>query len=304
MGHRHHHAHGQGGHAGAGDRRLGLAVAINVVLTLVQVVGGVVSGSLALIADALHNFSDAASLLIAFAARRISRRPADLSMSFGYARAEIVAALVNYTTLIMLGLYLGYEAVMRLLSPVPVEGWMVVVIAGVALVIDAATALLTYAEAKGSMNVKAAFLHNLADALSSVAVIVGGVVILLYDWTLIDPLLTLLIAAYVLWHGLAEIGGAIRILMLGVPVELDAQAVITAMREVAGVADVHHLHLWRFDERRVSLEAHLVLGEGAPAAPAKQEVRHLLRERFGVAHVTLETELAGEPCQEAGGLPR
>lgn len=287
-----------------GDRRLGLAVAINVGLTVVQVIGGIVSGSLALIADALHNLSDAASLLIAFVARRVARRPADARMSFGYARAEIVAALVNFTTLILLGLYLAYEAVIRLISPVPVEGWTVVTIAGLALVIDTATALLVYAEAKGSMNVKAAFLHNLADALSSVGVIIGGIVILLYDWTLIDPLLTLLIAAYVLWHGFAAIGGAIRILMLAVPSETDVAAVIAAMRNVAGVKDVHHVHLWRFDERRISLEAHLALAEGVEAAPVKAEVRRLLREHFTVAHVTLETELAGEACQEAGGLPR
>jgi len=290
--------------AGLGDRRLGLAVAINLGLTVAQVVGGIVSGSLALIADALHNFSDAASLLIAFAARRIARRPADERMSFGYARAEVVAALINFTTLILLGLYLGYEAIMRLLAPQPIAGWTVVIVAGIALVVDAATALLTHAQARESMNIKAAFLHNVADALSSVAVIVGGVVILLYDWTLIDPLLTLAIAGYVLWHGLAEIGGAIRILMLGVPPGTDPAAVIAAMREVEGVADVHHLHLWGFDERRVSLEAHLVVAEGATVGAAKAHVRQLLHERFGVSHVTLETEHEGEACQSAGGLPR
>lgn len=300
--HDHHRAHGHG--AGLGDRRLGFAVAINLGLTVAQVVGGIVSGSLALIADALHNFSDAASLLIAFLAHKIARRPADERMSFGYARAEIVAALINFTTLILLGLYLGYEAIMRLLAPQPIEGWTVVIVAGIALVVDAATALLTHAQAKESMNIKAAFLHNVADALSSVGVIVGGVVILLYDWTLIDPLLTLVIAGYVLWHGLAEIGGAIRILMLGVPPGTDPAAVIAAMHEVEGVADVHHLHLWGFDERRVSLEAHLVVAEGAAVGAAKAQVRQLLHERFGVSHVTLETEQAGEACQSAGGLPR
>jgi cobalt-zinc-cadmium efflux system protein len=294
----HHH------HAGAmSDGRLGLAIAVNIGLTVVQVAGGIVSGSLALIADALHNFSDAATLVIAWLARRIGRRPADASMTFGYARAEIVAALVNFTTLILLGLFLAWQAVLRLLAPEPIEGWTVVIVAGVALAVDAATAFLTHAGAKHSMNIRAAFLHNLADALASVGVILGGVVVLLYDWTLIDPILTLAIAGYILWHGAREIGGAIRILMLGVPDGMNPDEVISAMRAVAGVADVHHVHLWRLDERRSSLEAHLVLAEGAGALETKAAVRRLLRERFSVAHVTLETERAGEACQEAGGLP-
>ncbi len=296
----HHHHHG----AGLGDRRLGIAVVINVGLTVAQIVGGILSGSLALIADALHNLSDAGSLVIAFWARRIARRPADARMTFGYARAEIVAALINFTTLILLGLYLGYEAIMRLFDPQPVAGWTVVIIAGIALVVDLATALMTYALSRESMNIKAAFLHNVADALASVAVIFGGVVILLYDWTLIDPVLTLVISAYVLWHGLTEIGAAIRILMLGVPEGTDPGEAIRAMLTVDGVEDVHHVHLWGFDENRVSLEAHLVLATDAPATAAKSAVRQLLRERYNVTHVTLETELAGDVCQEAGGLPR
>ena len=304
MPHDHSHSHGHHHHHGAdlSDRRLVVAVVINVGLTVAQVVGGILSGSLALIADALHNFSDAASLVIAFLARRIGRRPADESMTFGYGRAEIVAALINFTTLILIGLYLGYEAVMRILEPQPIEGWTVVIVAGIALVVDAATAALTYTMSRESMNIKAAFLHNVADALASVAVIIGGVVVLLYDWTLIDPILTLLISAYVLWHGLSEIGGAIRILMLGAPAEMDAGEVIAAMRGQPGVAGVHHVHLWRFDERRVSLEAHLVLAEDTDAAETKRRIRRTLCDDFEVRHVTLETEHPGETCQAEGGV--
>lgn len=284
------------------DRWLVIAVAINVGLTVVQVIGGILSGSLALIADALHNFSDAASLVIAFLARRIGRRPADEKMTFGYGRAEIVAALINFTTLILIGLYLGYEAVMRLIDPQPIEGWTVVIVAGVALAVDAATAALTYAMSRESMNIKAAFLHNVADALASVAVIVGGVVVILWDWTLIDPILTLLISAYVLWHGLSEIGGAIRILMLGTPEEIDAAEVVAAVGGQPGVIDVHHVHLWRFDEHRISLEAHVVLADDADAAQTKRRIRGALAENFDIRHVTLETESQGDTCQAEGGV--
>lgn len=303
----HDHAGHSHGDVPASQGRLALAVVVNVGLTVVQVVGGVLSGSLALIADALHNFSDAASLGIAWAARHIARRPADASMTFGYARAEIIAALINFTTLILLGLYLAYEAVLRLLDPQPVLGWTVVVVAAVALVIDLVTALLTYAGSRDSMNIRAVFLHNVADALGSVAVIVAGAVVLLYDWTLVDPLVTLAIALYVLWHGGMEIGGAIRILMNAAPDGIDTRDVAGAMAAVEGVADVHHVHLWRLDERRTSLEAHVALDAGAAGHPAavKERLRAMLGERFAIGHVTIETELPGEACAapEGGAQP-
>src|SRR5690606_14231254 len=160
--HAHSHRHMD---AEAGDRRVFLAVVINVALTVGQLIGGVLAGSLALIADAVHNLSDAISLGIAFFARKIARRQSDERMTFGYVRAELVAALINYTTLIAIGVYLAYEAVLRFFSPQEVEGWLVVGVAGLALVIDAVTALLTYSLAKTSANIRAAFLHNVADAL-------------------------------------------------------------------------------------------------------------------------------------------
>ena len=233
----------------AGDRRIALALAVNLGLTAAQVAGGILSGSLALIADALHNFSDAISLVIAFAARRIARRPRDEAMTFGYGQVEVVAALINYTTLIVIGLYLLYEAALRLVDPQPVEGWMVVVIAGVALVVDLAAAALTHAMSRTSVNIRAAFLHNVADALGSVAVIVAGTLILLYDWRLVDPIVTALIAGYILWQALIEIGPVIRILMLGSPPDVETGAVLDAVRALDGVADLHHAHFWQMDER-------------------------------------------------------
>jgi len=232
-------------------------------LTIVQIIGGILSGSLALIADAIHNLSDALSLVLAFVARKIAQRPADDTMTFGYGRAEIVAALINYTTLILLGIYLVYEAGLRFINPADVDGWMVVIIAGFALVVDAVTAMLTYALSKQSMNIRAAFLHNVADALGSVAVIVAGTAIILYDWRLIDPAITLLIAGYIIWQSVSEIGGAIRILMLGSPPDLETRTILTAIRGVDGVADVHHLHLWQMQEHQPALDAHVVIETGA-----------------------------------------
>ncbi|MBY6090782.1 cation diffusion facilitator family transporter [Pseudooceanicola sp. 502str34] len=305
-GHAHGHAHGHHHHhalpEGGGDARLWAAIGVNFALTLVQIVAGILSGSLALIADAIHNLSDALSLVIAFAARRIARRPADAAMTFGYGRAEVVAALVNYVTLIVVALYLAAEGVQRLFNPVEVEGWTVVIVAGVALVIDTVTALLVFSMSKDSVNIRAAFLHNVADALGSVAVIVAGVAILVYDWRLVDPIVTLGISAYILWHAGVEIGPVIRILMLGAPDEPGAQTVLDAMRAEEGVADVHHLHLWRMQERETSLEAHVVLTAGADGAVVRQRLKTLLHETFELHHSVLELEDAGSACQNAKAI--
>ncbi len=225
------------------DRRLFWAVAVNLLLTVAQILGGVVAGSLALVADAVHNLSDALSLAIALLARRIARRPAHAGMTFGYRRAEIIATLINLTTLIVIGLYLVAEGIARLMTPVRVDGWLVVIVAGVALMIDLATVALTFRPARGSMNIRAAFLHNLADALGSVAVIVAGAAILLCGWTVVDPLVTLGIAGYVLWQAGREIGPAIRILMEGTPPDLDLEEIARNLSAIAGVKEVHHLHV-------------------------------------------------------------
>ncbi len=275
-------------------------MAINILLTVAQIIGGILSGSLALIADAIHNLSDALSLILAFVARRIAQRPADDTMTFGYGRAEIVAALINYTTLILLGLYLTYEAILRLFEPTSVDGWLVVIIAIFALAVDAVTALLTYTLSKESMNIRAAFLHNIADALGSVAVIIAGTVIILYDWRLIDPLITLLIAGYILWQAVTEVGGSVRILMLGSPPDLDTHAILKSIRSVPGVEDVHHLHLWQMQEHEPALDAHIVIDEDLwnEAEQVKRAVKTALHDGFGLSHITLELECDTHACKD------
>ncbi len=295
MPHDHHH------HvpADAGDARIAWAVGVNVALTVAQVVGGLLSGSLALIADALHNFSDAVSLIIAFAARRIARRPADGRMNFGYGRAEAVAALVNYTTLVLIALYLVYEGLWRIARPEPVDGWLVIWIAGIALAVDLVTAALTWSMSKSSMNIRAAFLHNIADALGSVAVIVAGAAVILLGWTWVDPAVTLLIAGYILWHVRAEIGPVIRHLMLGSPAGLDAEEVARAIEADPDVSGVHHLRVWSIGEHEPALEAHLVIAPGAwaHADGVKARVRADLGARFGIRRTTLEIECSAHACE-------
>lgn len=297
MSHSHHHHHHYVDPK-SDDSRMALAVGVNILLTVAQIIGGILSGSLALIADALHNLSDALSLFIAFFARKIARRPADDIMTFGYGRAEVVAALINYTSLIIVGLWLAFEAVMRFLDPQPVDGWLVVGLASLALLIDLVTAWLTFRMAKDSVNIRAAFLHNVADALGSVAVIAAGIAILVFDWLWVDPAITLLIAAYILWMAWGEMGGVIRILMLGTPEHLSPQDVKATIMAVEGVSDLHHLKLWSAQEHEIALTAHIVIAPSAwgNIAWIRQNIRTTLHDIHGIEMVTLELETAPEVC--------
>jgi cobalt-zinc-cadmium efflux system protein len=211
---------------------------------------------------------------------------------------------VNYTTLILIGVYLVYEAILRFFEPQGVDGWLVVIIAAIALAVDLATALLTYALSKQSVNIRAAFLHNVADALGSVAVIVAGTLIILYDWRLVDPLVTLMIAGYILWLSFAEIGSVIRILMLGSPPGIDTNAVLDRMRSIEGVDSVHHLHVWQMMEHENAVEAHLVIsaGEWGNADRVKARVKARLAADFGITHSTLEMECSAHACPEPDAI--
>ncbi|MGB5281361.1 MAG: cation diffusion facilitator family transporter, partial [Arenicellales bacterium] len=260
-------------------------------LTVAQVIGGVVSGSLSLIADALHNFSDASSLLIAYAARKIGRQPADQLRTFGYQRAEVIAALINLVVLVIVGLYLIYEAIWRFFDPQIITGWAVVIVASIALVIDLATAILTYSMSKDSVNIRAAFIHNVSDALSSVGVIIVGALILLFQWYWTDTLITLLIAGYVLYQATLLLPKTIHILMEGAPENININDVVHAMEAVEGVSNVHHVHLWQLDEHRNALEAHVVIHDFSETETIKQLLKSEIEKKFSISHSTLEFEV-------------
>ncbi|WP_024352387.1 cation diffusion facilitator family transporter [Aurantimonas coralicida] len=298
MPHDHGHAHID---AKSGDKRVAIAIWANGILTVAQIVGGILSGSLALVADALHNFSDMASLVIAFGARKIARRPADARMTFGYGRIEIVAALINYTTLILVGFYLIYEGGMRMIDPPPVAGWTVVILGGVALAVDTLTAMLTYSMQKGSVNIRALFLHNLSDALASVAVIVGGALILLYDMRWVDSAITIGIALYILYLAFTEIGSVIRTLMLGSPPDIDTDAVIEAISNVKGVAEVNHVHFWQMEEHEAAVDTHVVIADSdlERLEDIKSAIKQVVKEKFDISHSTLEFERAGHAHWDA-----
>jgi cobalt-zinc-cadmium efflux system protein len=282
------------------DRRLVLALLLNLLLTVVEVTAGLLSGSLALVADAVHNLSDVGSFVIALVARRIGRWPSDELRTFGYRRAEIIGALINLTILIVISLFLIYEAVVRFFHPESIDGWVVVGVAAVALAVNLATTMLLYAMSRNNLNVRAAYLHNLADSFSSLGVIVAGAVILWFGVVWIDSVMTLAVAVLILWHSLPDIRRSCHILMEGAPSDVETAELLAELQSVPGVAEVHHLHLWELDEHHRALEAHIVV---EPAqlqrwTVIKQELKLRLSERFDIHHSTLEFEAHDEgECQ-------
>jgi cobalt-zinc-cadmium efflux system protein len=284
-GHHHHHAP-------ESDRGLTFAVAINLLLTLAQAIGGLIAGSLSLVADALHNLSDAAALGIALFARSISRMPPDEFKTFGYQRAEVIAALINLTTLIIISLYLIYEGVWRLIEPQPIKGWIVVVIASVAFITDMITAFITFKMSKNSMNMQAAFLHNLSDGLASIGVIIAGTLIILYQWYWVDTALTFLIAGFVFWQGLIMLPRTIHLLMEGSPENLSREEIKLSAINISGVEGMHHLHIWHLDEHRVALEGHVAVNvnELKEVKAIKDQLKQMLKNKFNITHSTLEFE--------------
>jgi len=297
MSHDHSHSHGT---EEISDKVLLWAVIINVGLSVFEFIGGAIAGSVALMADALHNTNDAAALLVAYIARKISRKGADRAYTFGYRRAELIGAMVQLTALIVVGIFLLYEAVRRFFEPQPIQGGWVMAASGVALVVDIATAWLLWAMAKGSMNAKAAFLHNLTDAGASVAVLLGGAAIYWLGWTWVDPSLTLLIAGYILYMSFGLIRKTSRILMEGAPDGLDLEELKTKTEKIEGVCEIHHLHVWELDEHHRALEAHIVISDERlrDIETIKSRVKNLLKTRYDIAHSTLEFETSSQACGE------
>ena len=293
-GHHHHDDHDHAAAFGHGGR-LKAAIVINLLLTLVEVAGGVYSHSLGLFSDALHNFGDVGTLIIALVAYRISQRPADALRTFGYRRAETIGALINLAVLVVSGVYLLAEAGLRSLHPEPVEGGTVIWIASLAVIVNLGTVALTFAMAKGNLNMRAAFLHNLSDAIASVGVIISGFLVMKFGWLQADTIISAVIAGYIIWQGISLLPETIHILMEGAPPHLTPDDVMLAMNAVPGVDETRHLHLWQLDEKHSALEAHIVVANLSGIEPIRAALKNMLGSRFGIEHSTLEFETAETP---------
>lgn len=282
MGHQHSHSHVNENQS---NKQLALAVFVNVLLSAVQVIGGVFSGSLSLIADALHNLSDAGSIFIALVARKIGSKAPDQTHHFGYKRAEILATLFNSSTLIIIGCYLIFEAINSYLNPQPINGWIIVWVAAIALFIDLITAMLTYkAGANHNMNIKAAFIHNVSDAMASVVVIVAGTLIILYQWYIVDLLATMLISVYVIYHGLALLKASCRILMQAAPPGFDCNLITEKLLQQFAITQIKSIKAWQLDDTTTHCE--IVMQTNTPIE--LNAIKNYLHDEFAVEQCIIE----------------
>jgi cobalt-zinc-cadmium efflux system protein len=293
----HAHNHDAGSRevpSGKAARRLALAVALTTVVLAGEIVGGLWAGSLALLSDAAHVFMDVFALTLSLGALLLARRPADDRRTFGWHRAEVFAALINGLTLIIVAAVIFIEGIERLAEPTPVRGVGLLIIASVGLVANAAVALLLRRHVGSDINLRAALWHVVGDAVASVGVIVGAVVVILTGWYVVDPILALAIGCLLFWGAGRVVRDAVRILLEGTPPGIRPREVAAALAGVEGVTSVHDLHIWALCSHITNLSAHLVVCEGA-GEEARRAAETTLAEKYHIKHTTLQLE--EEPCE-------
>jgi cobalt-zinc-cadmium efflux system protein len=293
----HPHTHAQE-HAGD-ERRLLYAMLLTGGFTVVELVGGLISGSLVLLADAGHMLTDTAALLLAWLAARTARRPADRFRSYGYHRVQILAAFVNGVALLAVVAWILVEAAQRLLAPHPVMGGLMLGVAVAGLVVNLLAFALLHGGRRSDLNLRAALVHVLGDLLGSVAAIAAAIVIVVTGWLPIDPLLSVLVALLIARSAWYVVRRSTHILLEGTPDDVDVQSLRAALLDgVAGVRDVHHVHLWSLTPERPLLTLHLDVGAQADTARVLREAKGVLRQRFGIHHSTVQVEREG--CVDEG----
>ena len=291
--HHGHDHHGHHHHGSANENRLRIALIITATFMLVEAVGGFVAGSLALVADAAHMLTDAASLLLALFAQRVARRPADLAYSYGRQRYEVLAAFVNGLALLAISTWIVIESARRLMQPQSVQSHTMLVIAVIGLLANLGSFLVLRDGSEDSINVRGAVLHVLSDMLGSAAAIVAALVIMGSGFTPIDPLLSALVAVLIVRGGWRITRQSAHILLEGAPADLQMPAVSADLvGSIAGVRDIHHMHIWSLTDERPIMTLHAVIDDGANQDAALAAIQTRLRDNFGVAHATVQIERA------------
>jgi len=292
----HDHKHHHHSFDDSSTLKLWISIFLNLVITIAEFVGGILSNSLALLSDAVHNLNDTLSLGISLAARKISKKQANKNKTFGYKRAEIIGAFINLITLVLVAIFLVKEGVERFFDPQPIDGFTMFWVAIVGLMGNFITAALLFKDSKESLNLKSAYIHILSDGLSSVGVIIGGWLIIKYEWFIVDTILTVGIGAYILWHSYHMLRETIDILMQATPDEIDIPELQARIKAISKVCGVHHIHVWRLDEHEIMMESHIAIEQEDinEMETIKTEIKKVLHDDFGIHHSTLEFEF--EPC--------
>lgn len=274
-----------------------LSILLNLLITIAQVIGGIISGSLALISDALHNFSDVLSLVFSLVAHKLSRRKASLNNTFGYKRAELIAAFINAITLIIVAFFLIYEASSRLFHPEPIKSGLVIWLALLGIVVNGGSVLLLKKDSEHNLNMKSAYLHLLTDMMASVAVLVGGLLMKFYGWFWVDSVMTLSIASYLIYVSYDLIKSATKMLMLFTPDYINIKEIVREVHKIKGVNKLHHIHIWHLNDEELHLEAHLDCSEDIKMSEFNillEKIETVLYNEFKINHINIQPEFKKE----------
>ena len=300
MSHSHNHTHHHS-HNNTKDRNLFISILLNILITAAQIIGGVVSGSLALLSDALHNFSDVLSLVVSYTASKLAKKEASTDKTFGYKRAEILAAFINASTLVIVAVLLIIEAIKRFKNPEEIESGLVIWLSIIAIVANGLSVLLLKKDSTNNINIKSAYLHMLTDMMASVAVLIGGLLIKFYEILWIDSVLTFLIALYLIWVGYDLLKSSTKVLMLFTPEHIKIEEVVEAINKLPKVNQLHHVHIWGLNDDEFHLEAHLDFSEDVSISEFDvilDTIETILRDNFNINHVTIQPEFNKQDPKE------
>ena len=286
--HNHNHSHSI-----VSGKNLLLSIVLNILITISQVIGGLLSGSLSLLSDALHNFSDVISLIVSYLANRIARRKASFSKTFGFKRAEIMAAFINSATLVIVAILLIFEAVERFQNPQKIESLLVIVLSSVAILGNGFSVLLLRKDKNHNMNMRSAYLHLITDMMASVAVLIGGLLMKYYEIYIIDSILTLAIAIYLIYVGYDLLKSSFKMLMLFTPDNVAIDELAERINKMPEVNSIHHIHVWQLNETETHLEAHIDFNKDITVSEFGLiliKIEKLLQHEYEINHVTLQPE--------------
>lgn len=293
MGNNHNHSQ----HKQTQGKNLLFSIVLNVIITIAQVIGGLVSGSLALISDALHNFSDVLSLVFSYVAHKLSKKKASVNQTFGYKRAELIAAFVNAMTLIIVALFLVYGAVERFFNPQHIASDLVIWLSILGIVVNGLSAFTLKKDADKNLNMKSAYLHLFTDMLASVAVLIGGLLMKYFQWFWVDSVMTLVIAIYLIFVGFDLLKKSTQILMLFTPAHINIEEIVEEVYKISGGGKLHHIHVWYLNDDELHLEAHLDCLEDIKMSEFNeivQQIEQVLFDKFQINHINIQPEYKKE----------
>ena len=295
----HNHSHE---HPTLSGKNLLLSILLNLIITIAQIVGGFISGSLALMSDAIHNLSDVVSLVVSYSANALARKKRQtLHQTFGFKRAEIIAAFINSSTLIVIAFVLAIEAVKRFKNPLEIESDIVIWLAILGIAVNGFSVLLLKKDATHNLNMKSAYLHLLADMLTSVAVLIGGLLMKFYQIYLIDAILTLAISIYLIYMSWKILVDSVKILMLFAPNHIIINDIVDKLNLVEGISNVHHVHIWQLNDKECHFEAHVEFKNNVKLSEFDlicEKLEHILANDFNIHHSNLQPEFNRKDSKE------